>query len=312
LETQIAANPMEEPLISIALCTYNGAKYLREQLDSITSQTYQRFEIIVVDDCSTDNTFDIVKTYAAQDTRIKCFKNEVNLGFNKNFEKAISLTSGKYIAVSDQDDIWLADKLRLLLDNIKDNWLIFSNSSYLDSSASGKLLDNFKLPNDFRGILLFNYLTGHTTLFHREFLKFIFPFPEKGYYDWWMGFVASYHHRICFLDQALTQYRVHHESVIQKRVDLGGKKLEEYSTISVMLDAFAGYDNLKPSDKEFIDRLKNSYRSKGSRPLSIPLMKIVFKYYQALFPNMKVRKSFSKLNFAFKFSRGVNVKADRE
>ncbi len=303
---------MEEPLISIALCTYNGAKYLGEQLDSILGQTYQKFEIIVVDDCSTDHTPDIVGRYAAQDSRIKFFKNEANLGFNKNFEKAIRLTSGEYIAISDQDDIWLANKLRLLLDNIYDKWMIFSNSSYLNESSSGQLLENFKPPDDFRGILLFNYITGHTTLFRREFLNYIFPFPQKGYYDWWMGFVATYHHKITFIDEALTLYRVHGESVIQKRVDLGEKKLEEYATITSMLDAFATYLNLKPSDRDFIVRLKSSYRAKGTQALSIPLARIVFKYYEALFPNLKARKSFSKLNFAFKFSKGVKIRAARK
>src|ERR1700744_3577317 len=98
---------MEEPLISVALCTYNGEKYIKEQLDSIINQTYTCIEVIIVDDGSTDSTYDIISDYALRDNRIKCFKNETNLGFNKNFEKAVSLTSGEYIAISDQDDIWL-------------------------------------------------------------------------------------------------------------------------------------------------------------------------------------------------------------
>jgi glycosyltransferase involved in cell wall biosynthesis len=298
---------MQEPLISVALCTYNGAKYIKDQMDSIINQTYKKLEIIVVDDGSTDGTFDIVNIYAERDNRIKCFKNNVNLGFNKNFEKAISLTSGRYIAISDQDDIWLPGKLQSLSDNIKDKWLIFSNSSYLNASAPGKLLGNFKLPDDFRGILLFNYITGHTTLFNREFLEFVLPFPQKGYYDWWLGFVAAYHHKIDFLDEVLTYYRVHNESVIQKRVDLGKAKLEEYETILVMLNAFAMYKNLNPADKIFIDQLKYAYELKGSQLISIPLMKIVYKYYPELFPNQKLRSTLSKFNFAFKFSKGVET-----
>ena len=101
-------------MISIALASYNGSKYIREQLDSILEQTYQDFELIICDDCSTDNTWQILQEYAQKDSRIKVFENERNLGFKKNFEKAISLCNGKYIALSDQDDIWIDNHLEVL------------------------------------------------------------------------------------------------------------------------------------------------------------------------------------------------------
>src|ERR1700748_3070750 len=97
----------KQPLVSVAMCTYNGEKYIRQQLDSILNQTWRNLEIVIVDDGSSDDTFAIISEYAEKDSRIKCFKNEVNLGFNKNFEHAVELTTGDYIAISDQDDIWL-------------------------------------------------------------------------------------------------------------------------------------------------------------------------------------------------------------
>jgi glycosyltransferase involved in cell wall biosynthesis len=298
---------MQEPLLSIALCTYNGEKYIKEQLGSILNQTYTRIEVIVVDDNSTDNTFDIISDYSKNDDRIKCFKNDINLGFNKNFEKAITLTSGDYIAISDQDDIWLPNKLRLLLNHIKDNLLIFSNSAFMGDTDPRLLLKDFKLPANYKGILLKNYVTGHTTLVHRDFLDLVLPFPQKGYYDWWMGFVASYHHKIVFLDEALTLYRVHDESVIKIRQDLGQEKLEEYETVGIMLNAFAGYKNLKPADQAFITQLQNGFQLKGSQVISFPLMKMVYNYYRELFPNLKWRGSLSKFFFARKFARGVRI-----
>lgn len=78
-------------MISIAMATYNGEKYLREQIDSILNQTIQDFELIVCDDCSTDTTWNILLDYQSQDKRIKCYRNEENLGFKKNFEKAIKM-----------------------------------------------------------------------------------------------------------------------------------------------------------------------------------------------------------------------------
>ena len=86
-----------EPLISIALCTYNGANFLQQQLDSILNQTYKHIELVIVDDGSSDGTKDILKQYAAKYEQIKLYFNETNIGFNANFQKAISFCSGDFI-----------------------------------------------------------------------------------------------------------------------------------------------------------------------------------------------------------------------
>ncbi|MGZ3812027.1 MAG: glycosyltransferase family 2 protein [Mucilaginibacter sp.] len=294
---------MTEPLISIAVCTYNGEKYIREQLDSIIQQTYKTIEVVIVDDGSKDNTFNIVSSYAAIDARIKCFRNETNLGFNKNFEKAIALCSADYIAISDQDDVWLPDKLQKLYDHIGDNWLVFSNSTYIGNDKPRNLLSKFKLPDNYKGGLIYNYVTGHTVLINRELLKHAFPFPEKGYYDWWLGFVARYHNKITYLAEVLTLYRIHSESVVQKSLDAGDVKAVEYQTTNRMLNAFSNYKNLKTADKVFINNLKDVYLLKGTGSGSLPLMKMVYKYYNELFPNRPAWKSLTKLIFAFRFSR---------
>lgn len=296
---------MQEPLISVALCTYNGEKFLSEQMDSILTQTYKNLEIIIVDDCSVDKTINIISVYAEKDKRIKLFRNEANLGFNKNFEKALSLTSGDYIAISDQDDIWLPQKLQQLLDNIKNNWLIFSNSNYLGDSKQDRLLKNFKLPSNYKGILLRNHVTGHTSLLHRDFLNYIFPFPQDGYYDWWMGFIASYHNKIAFLDEALTLYRVHSNSVVQSRLNAGNIKRQEFENTLKMLKAFSGYKNLRSEDRIFLIQLKDAYQLRGSETESAPLEKIIAGNYLELFPNRKPWKVLTKHIFARKFSRGV-------
>ncbi|MBS1521297.1 MAG: glycosyltransferase family 2 protein [Bacteroidetes bacterium] len=297
--------PTQEPLISIALCTYNGEEFLPEQIDSILAQTYKNLEIVIVDDCSTDKTIGIINSYSEKDKRIKLFQNETNLGFNKNFEKALSLTSGEYISISDQDDIWLPEKLQRLLTNIKNNWLIFSNSSYLGDLKQGRLLNKFKLPKNYKGILLRNHVTGHTSLMHRDFLNFVLPFPQLGYYDWWMGFVASYYNQIAFLDEVLTLYRVHSGSVVQSRLGAGNIKKQEFENTLKMLEAFSEYKNLKPEDKIFISQLKDAYELRGSESQSLPLEKIIANNYRELFPNRKPWKVLTKHIFARKFSRGI-------
>ena len=101
-------------MISIVLATYNGARYIREQIDSVLAQTIQDFELVVCDDGSTDDTVSILRDYALKDKRIHVYVNDHNLGFKKNFENAISKSIGDYVALCDQDDIWLPDHLEII------------------------------------------------------------------------------------------------------------------------------------------------------------------------------------------------------
>src|SRR5277367_1671319 len=115
----------QPPLVSIALCTYNGAKYLAQQLDTLVDQTYLHIEIIVVDDCSTDETFVILKVYASKYPQFKLYQNKKNLGFTANFERAVTLCNGELIALCDQDDLWHAEKIELQVNAIADNVFIY-------------------------------------------------------------------------------------------------------------------------------------------------------------------------------------------
>ena len=108
-------------MIGIAMTTYNGEKYLKEQIDSILNQTVSDFELIVCDDVSSDSTMDILNDYAEKDDRVHVFRNEENLGFLKNFEKAIRICldrGAEYVALADQDDIWAENHLEVLADTM--------------------------------------------------------------------------------------------------------------------------------------------------------------------------------------------------
>lgn len=297
---------MDQPLISIALCTYNGEKYLADQLQSIIDQTYKNLEIIIVDDNSTDNTFAIATKYADYDSRIKCYRNEVNIGFNKNFEKALSLTTGDYISISDQDDVWMPNKIELLYHNIKDNWLIFSNSVYMNTDGSvtdRELLKDFLIKQNYKVILLNNYVTGHTTLFKREFLQHILPFPAIGFYDWWMGFIALYQHRLTYIDESLTRYRAHEQAVTNlAKYDKVQRGAYFFRMTINQLKVFLEYPDLKNDEREYISKLYNAFILKQNN-YSAPLFKILLRDYDDLFAHAKARKGFSKLNFAYRSSK---------
>jgi glycosyltransferase involved in cell wall biosynthesis len=297
------------PLVSVALCTYNGEKYLAEQIESIINQTYTNLDIVIVDDRSTDSTFNIAKQYAEKDARVRCISNSENLGFNKNFEKALSLTRGDFIAISDQDDIWEPKKIQVLVNSIKDNWLVFSNSIYItgDGIPTGNsLLQGFKFGNwDFRSTLILNYITGHTCVIARQFLEYILPFPITGYYDWWMGFIALYHNKITYVDSALTRYRVHESSVIQNvlKNDKLAFEILDFKTSLTMLANFATYKNLRDPDRKLITALRDACEQKLKKSYHLPLILLINKHYHAIFPNNKKRKRLSKFGFAIKYSR---------
>ena len=121
----------KKPLVSIPLAAFNGASYISQQISSILCQSVANFELIIIDDCSTDGTCEIVKNYLS-DPRITLSVNTTNLGYKRNFEKAIKKCKGEFIALADQDDIWHPDKLAILLDNIASNDLIHSDAELID------------------------------------------------------------------------------------------------------------------------------------------------------------------------------------
>ena len=116
------------PLVSVVLATYNGEKFLAEQLSSLLQQSYERLEIIAVDDCSTDNTVQILQEHAVRFLNMKVFVNEKNLGFIKNFEKGCTLTTGDLIAFCDQDDYWDKDKIKKQVQAIGNHAIVYCDS----------------------------------------------------------------------------------------------------------------------------------------------------------------------------------------
>jgi glycosyltransferase involved in cell wall biosynthesis len=298
---------MNHPLISIALCTYNGEKYLSEQIESITAQSYTNLEIIIVDDASTDTTFEIVKSYALLDKRIMCIQNETNLGFNKNFEKALGLATGQFIAISDQDDIWEPHKIEMLFEHIGDNWLVFSNSVLMneDGKTLGrKMLDNFWLADkSYKALLINNYITGHTLMVSREFLSRILPLPAKGFYDWWIRFIAHYHKRLAFADEVLTRYRQHGQAVTNEH-NMSAQKLKSmyFRRTLTQIEALLLYTGYKKTDHDYMIKLHQSLKIKLNKTLSAPLFKLVMDDYDDLFPFNQKLKGMRRVAFALKFS----------
>lgn len=210
--------------LSIALATYNGEKYLREQLDSILKQSIQDFELVITDDSSTDSTLKILNEYAEKDSRIKVFTNEKNLGFKKNFEKAISLCSGDYIALSDQDDVWTENHLQVLLENIGGNDFVGANAFLCDEDAkptgtdllSCSKIDFFPNSKDdwFFFLLHSNIFQGAACIFRKSLVQKSIPIPENvKFHDYWLALIASVNGGVTYVNECVLYYRQHGTNV---------------------------------------------------------------------------------------------------
>lgn len=203
----------QQPFVSIALCTYNGSEFLSEQIQSVLDQDYTNFELVIVDDDSTDNTWDIISSYLA-DSRIRFYKNEKNLGYAANFGKALSLCTGEFIALSDQDDIWLPQKIKLMVSRICDTSGLYHNSAFITESGEltgVKLTDkvHFVSGKNPESLLLYNYVGGHTLMIKRDVLNHALPIPKGIYHDWWIAFVCMNLDGLDFIDKPLVYYRIH-------------------------------------------------------------------------------------------------------
>lgn len=200
--------------ISVVIATYNGEKYLREQLDSILHQTYPVYELIIQDDCSTDTTVDIIKEYLKRFANIKLFVNDINLGFNKNFWSALKKARGSYIAIADQDDIWMPNKIELLVNNIGDNLLAYTDSLPFTGDILPSLsLENVNVTSNLAGIRFISLqsgVLGHDCLIRKELVEKIPQVLQEYFvYDFALALVARSEQRIIHLPKYATYFRRH-------------------------------------------------------------------------------------------------------
>lgn len=220
---------MKPMKISVALCTYNGEKFLREQIDSILNQSVSVGEIVVCDDCSTDTTTIILKEYHQKYPELfRIFINEKNLKSNVNFEKAIGLTTGDYIFLADQDDKWRYDKVEKTIKVFSENPSaegVFSNADLMDEKSNkiDTKLDlwsniNFFISLNGEKIDLYksltyigNFVTGATLCLKKEVKDFGLPFQTSSSFlhDEWLALILCSRNTLYYSEERLMSYRLH-------------------------------------------------------------------------------------------------------
>lgn len=213
--------------ISVALAVYNGEEFLQAQLDSIKNQLVQPDELIIVDDNSTDNSAFVYNNFNTTVVK-KIYINDQNIGVIKSFKKAVSLCSGDYIALCDQDDIWLSEKLQESIARIKKidkeiPAVIFSDLSVMDKK--GNILHNSfwkirsAIPSNFtlEDILYGNIITGCTAVINRAMAAEFNKMPDEiMMHDHWLALIAYSFGKFDYIHKPMVLYRAHGESVTDK------------------------------------------------------------------------------------------------
>ena len=263
---------MEEQ-IDILLASYNGKKYIEAQISSILNQTYKNIKLIISDDCSTDGTIDILKKYAQKDNRIQLYLQEKNLGVVKNIEFLLKNVTNNLYMLSDQDDVWLPEKIEKSVKYLKENDadLVFGDLRIVDEklntiyeSFSKYMLLDRKI-NKYIGSKKLNYLyncvTGCTILSKKKFIKEILPLPAISKYmihDHWIGLIISFNGKLAYMPEQYILYRQHGNN------EVGTKKISHEMTdinevrqlfINVKLGVFESYIKYNSKFPEELQKL---------------------------------------------------------
>jgi rhamnosyltransferase len=203
-------------LITIVLPTYNGVKFLSDQLESIFNQTYKNFYLIVIDDNSSDNTIEfIIDIFKKHNfSKYKISKNKQNLGPTKTFEIGVSMVTTKYIAFCDQDDIWFEQKLEYYLDVItKEQYDLVYGASYIMNGdvKTKEIFPKNKKYKTILGELSHNKARGATILLTTELATKLIPYYDL--YDKWIFIISIYIAKVKYIDNPLHYYRIHSTNV---------------------------------------------------------------------------------------------------
>ena len=256
-------------MISVAMAVYNGEKYLEVQLDSIVRQTKQADEIVIVDDCSTDQSMEIIKKFQGKHPNIRVYRNKSTLGYKKNFREVIRLCQGELIFLSDQDDFWMPEKVHIMSDIMEthpDIQVLASSFEFMDAdgkSYSVKLRKGMSNNNlylkpiqanslvsvTFDEFCSHNYFQGCSMALSKTAANaYLANWTDRIPHDWLIALLASHENGFYFLNKPLFCYRTHSQNTIGIPK---GKKAEEWVRLKFaedMRDAMTTVRDIWPEE----------------------------------------------------------------
>jgi glycosyltransferase involved in cell wall biosynthesis len=235
---------------------FNHARFLRESVDAILQQTFKDFELIIVDDCSSDDSWEVIRSIANRDSRIRAFKHELNQGASKSRNDALQAANGAYIGFCDADDIWESEKLEIqvnFLQNDPEYDLVYCDAAIIDEKGAltGERFSEWFPPptaasgNLFGDLVGRNFINIQSVLMRKE-CGGQFDEKIKWVEDWWYWIKASHDHRFRYSKEPLARYRVHSMStnVVQRR----GYRFNRYKVFKRILRDYANIPNTAKAD----------------------------------------------------------------
>ena len=198
-------------MISVCMATRNGAAFIKEQLNSILPQIGNKDEIIISDDCSSDDTLTVVRSL--QDPRIRVLESRSENGITRNFEASLKASRGDLIFLADQDDVWLPGKVKKMEEALGDYDLVMSDCKLVDDNLRVQKDSFYELNGSGKGLLknlIKNSYMGCCMGFTRRLKERALPFPSDiPMHDFWIGLVAELHFSVYFMPEALVLHRRH-------------------------------------------------------------------------------------------------------
>ncbi|PWJ59091.1 glycosyltransferase involved in cell wall biosynthesis [Dyadobacter jejuensis] len=310
---------IQNPLVSIALCVYNGDRFLEIQLNSLLEQSYPHIEIVAVDDCSTDDSRQILQRYRAQHPeRIKVIENETNKGYVKNFEWALRNCTGQFIAFCDQDDIWHPEKISKQVDQMPGHLLVYHDSQFIQEDGTTmdkKMSDviNMVVGADPAKLLLFNSVSGHSCLIDRQLLQYILPFDPDHFHDHWTAYVALNVGKVAYIRETLVQYRQHQSSSTdilnrRKKLDKSYHENRDVKKLTRELNWLKKCQSFSQNkDQAFLDTFVNLFETRLDTYFSFQYAQFIGKHFDRLFYIQKKRKS-SRSGYIYRQIWGLRAK----
>lgn len=218
--------------ISVIITSYNYEHYIKDAVESVLNQTFRDFELIIIDDCSTDNSVEIIKNFS--DERIKFIQNDKNYGLKYSIQKALQSAQGEWIAFLESDDLWVPDTLEIRLkyaEKYSDVGIIFNDVEEFGDEGwlkavknnftrTRKILNKLKFPkNIFYNINVHNLImTFSSVMIKREYFENLnFNTPIDALLDWWIYIHISYHTKAFYIKEKLTKWRQHRQSYILRK-----------------------------------------------------------------------------------------------
>lgn len=193
------------------MATRNGAKFIKEQLDSILPQLNKDDEIIISDDFSCDDTLSIIRSFL--DPRIQIIESKAECGVSKNFEASLNASKGEYIFLADQDDVWLPSKVEKMRNALQHYDLVMSDCHLVDHSLRLKKISFYDLNNSGKGLLknlIKNSYMGCCMAFTRRLKNRALPFPaDIPIHDFWIGLIGEVFFKVHFMREVLVLHRRH-------------------------------------------------------------------------------------------------------